>query len=483
MSNKQRSYCSLRAMAAAAFMLSALLLPTAGEAQDFNFPRLEEKAKSFVVRIDMTIEISFGMNSNEHEEQFLGNIVTKDGLVLFNGSVLATEGGFTMHGFSVKMTPTEISVTTLDGQQYDAEYLGVDRYTNFGFVQITVPEETGFEPVSFVDRPHQVGDWLALYMLLPDFIDPPLAADIGMVSALVRSPDSIPLTVGFNSLQVGSVLFDGDLQPVGVLGPLMDPSAAGLDAATMMETADQFGLPLLGVISGDRLNKIINSPPTKGSTDRGWLGISLQALTKDIAGFWNIDAAGGIIVNEVVNNSPADKAGIKMGDIVTQINGQPIEVDREDKIAIFQRSIADLGPGASVGLSILRLINGEQQPVSAAVTLGTSPLAATDAPEYVNEAFELTVRDLVFSDYMLFNVDEETFQGVVVSELKPGGLAYVGGLTIGDVIQRIDNQDVTSIAEAQAVLEKIETEQPRELIFFVWRNNKTLFVNVKTDWK
>jgi serine protease Do len=251
----------------------------------------------------------------------------------------------------------------------------------------------------------------------------------------------------------------------------------------MMETADQFGLPLLGVISGDRLNKIINSPPTKGSTDRGWLGISLQALTKDIAGFWNIDAAGGIIVNEVVNNSPADKAGIKMGDIVTQINGQPIEVDREDKIAIFQRSIADLGPGASVGLSILRLINGEQQPVSAAVTLGTSPLAATDAPEYVNEAFELTVRDLVFSDYMLFNVDEETFQGVVVSELKPGGLAYVGGLTIGDVIQRIDNQDVTSIAEAQAVLEKIETEQPRELIFFVWRNNKTLFVNVKTDWK
>jgi serine protease Do len=483
MSNKQRPHSRLRALAAVAVLLGVLSLPMAGEAQDFNFPRLEEKVKSFTVRIDMTIEISFGMNSNEQEDQFLGNIVTPDGLVLFNGSVLAAESGFMMHGFNVKMTPTEISVTTLDGQQYAAEYLGVDRYTNFGFVRITAPEGTKFDAVAFAEQPCKVGDWLALYMLLPDFIDPPLAADIGMVSVLVRSPDSIPLTVGFNSLQVGSVLFDRDLQPVGVLGPLMDPSAAGFDVAAMMETADQFGMPLLGVISGERLNKIIESPPTKGSTDRGWLGISLQALTKDIAGFWDIDAAGGIIVNEVINNSPADKAGIEMGDIITEINGQPIEIDREDKIAIFQRSIADLGPGASVGLSILRLTNGERQPVSMVVTLAQSPLAATDAPEYTNETFELTVRNLVFSDYMLFNVDEETFQGVVVSELKPGGLAYVGGLTIGDVVQRIDNEDVTSIADAEAILEKIEIEQPRELIFFVWRNNKTLFVNVKADWK
>ena len=483
MSNKQRLHYRLGVLAAVAVLLGGLFLPMSGEAQEFDFPRLEEKVRGFTVRIDMTIEISFGMNSSEHEDQFLGSIVTSDGLVLFNGSGLAAESGFMMHGFNVKTTPLEITVTTMDGQEYSAEYLGVDRYTNFGFVRITAPEGTQFEAVTFAEQPCNVGDWLALYMLLPDFIDPPLAADIGMVSVLVRSPDSIPLTVGFNSLQVGSVLFDRNLEAVGVLGPLMDPSASGLNAATMMETADQFGLPLLGVISAERLDKIIESPPTKGSTDRGWLGISLQALTKDIAGFWNIDATGGIIVNDVISNSPADKAGIETGDIVVGINGQPIEVDREDKIAIFQRSISDLGPGASVQLSMLRLTDGERQPVSTVVTLGKSPLAATDAPEYVNESFELTVRNLVFSDYMLFNVDEETFQGVVVSELKPGGLANVGGLSIGDVIQRIDNEEVTSITEAQAILEDVEQRQPRELIFFVWRNNKTLFVNVKTDWK
>ena len=480
MSNRHRKYSRIRTLVAALFLFGILTLPAA--AQDFDFAKLENEVQGYTVRIDMTIEISFGMNSNEHEDQFLGTIVSPDGLVLFNGSALAAESGFMMHGFSVRTEPIEISVTTMDGRQYDAEYLGVDRYTSFGFVRITPAEGEQFKAVSFVDQPCQVGDWLALYMLLPDFIDPPLAADIGMVSALVRSPDSIPLTVGFNSLQVGSVLFNAQLKPVGVLGPLMDPSAAGIDAATMMETADQFGIPLLGVIAGDRLSRIILNPPTKGSTDRGWLGISLQALTKDIAGFWEIDADGGIIVNDVIKNSPADKAGLMTGDIIVQINGQVIEVDREDKIAIFQRSIADLGPGASVELSVLRQADGERKPLSTVVTLGKSPMAATDAPEYISETFELTVRNLVFSDYLMFNVDEETFQGVVVSELKPGGLADVGGLTIGDVIQRIDDTEVTSTVEAQRALEEIEQRRPRELIFFVWRNNKTLFVNVKTDW-
>ena len=71
----------------------------------------------------------------------------------------------------------------------------------------------------------------------------------------------------------------------------------------------------------------------------------------------------------------------------------------------------------------------------------------------------------------------------MVSELTQGGLADVEGLSIGDIIQRINNQPVSSIEEVQAIMEELEAQKPSEIIFFVWRDNKTMFVNVKTDWK
>ncbi|MCK4607835.1 MAG: PDZ domain-containing protein, partial [candidate division Zixibacteria bacterium] len=80
------------------------------------------------------------------------------------------------------------------------------------------------------------------------------------------------------------------------------------------------------------------------------------------------------------------------------------------------------------------------------------------------------------------NLKPESFSGVVVAELKRGGLANVGGLRLGDVIQSIGNTPVTSIEEVSAIMESVEFEKPPEVIFFVWRNNKTLFVNIKTDW-
>jgi S1-C subfamily serine protease len=67
--------------------------------------------------------------------------------------------------------------------------------------------------------------------------------------------------------------------------------------------------------------------------------------------------------------------------------------------------------------------------------------------------------------------------------LKQGGLAAVGGLQIGDVIQRIGSTDITSVDDVKTAVEQIEQEKPAEVIFFVWRDNKTLFVNVKTDWQ
>lgn len=475
---------SSRTLLPVLFLLAAcLFVASPAPAQQFNFDDLQKEVRAYTVVIDMNLEVSFGIHSNEESERYLGTIVTEDGLVIFDGSSLAADAGLaTFSGFSVKTVPSKIEITTLDGKRYDGEYVGVDRFTNIGFLRIT-SDSAVFTPVKFKEGvSFRVGDWLGLYMLLPEFISPSLAADVGMISANVSSPEKFPLTVGFNSLQMTSVLFNEQQEAVGVLGALMDPTAGGADAGSLLESFGQFGIPLLGVVTAERLQKLIADPPVPGEPDRGWIGITLQALTRDMAEFWGLDLTGGIIVGEVVKNSPAEEAGLEVGDIIYEVNGQPIDIDKEEKIPVFQRLISEMGPGASVELGLIRRDATGADTLNLLLTLGEAPIDPSDAAEFENKTFELKVRDLVFRDYMITNQDRDTFSGVVVSELQMGGLAAVGGLRIGDIIQRINGRNVTSVDDAEAVMTEIEQQKPGEVVFFVWRDNKTLFVNVKTDW-
>ncbi len=227
---------------------------------------------------------------------------------------------------------------------------------------------------------------------------------------------------------------------------------------------------------------MIADPPRKGKSDRGWLGITLQALTTDMAGFWGLDLTGGIILNDIVSNSPAEKAGLIIGDIIYEVNGQAVEVDKEEKISIFQRAISEMGPSTAVEFSILRPNEETFDSLVVLATLENTPMAATDAPEYENKELEFKVREMVFADYLFYNLDAETFKGTVVSELKQGGLANLEGLRIGDIIQRIGNQQVQTIFDIETILNEAKESKLEEIIFFVWRNQKTLFVNVKTEW-
>jgi S1-C subfamily serine protease len=171
-----------------------------------------------------------------------------------------------------------------------------------------------------------------------------------------------------------------------------------------------------------------------------------------------------------------------VGDIIYEVNGQQVDVDKEEKIPVFQRAISEMGPEASVEFSVIRLSDDRTDSIKLLATLEAAPMAATDAPEYENKALEFKVRDLVFADYLFYNLDQETFTGVVVSELRQGGLADIEGLSIGDVIQRIGDSTIETIEDIAPVMEQLEQEKRDEVIFFVWRDNKTLFVNVKTDW-
>ena len=454
------------------------------QSQSFDFDELQNIINEVSVIVEMKVEYSFGVHNNEQEERYLGTIVTDDGLVLFNGFTLSSENSIAAFtGMNVKTNPTNIIVQMTDGKEYTAEYIGVDRFSNIGFLQINTENGETFNALKFKsNKDYKIGEWVSLFMLLPEYINPPFSADIGMVSSIIVSPEYFPLIIGFNAMQMTSVLFDENLEAVGVLGRLNDPGQSSIDQSGMLDSFNSFGMPLLGIITSERIEKMIADPPRKGKSDRGWLGITLQALTTDMAGFWGLDLTGGIILNDIVSNSPAEKAGLIIGDIIYEVNGQAVEVDKEEKISIFQRAISEMGPSTAVEFSILRPNEETFDSLVVLATLENTPMAATDAPEYENKELEFKVREMVFADYLFYNLDAETFKGTVVSELKQGGLANLEGLRIGDIIQRIGNQQVQTIFDIETILNEAKESKLEEIIFFVWRNQKTLFVNVKTEW-
>ena len=463
----------------ACLVTAAILLigpARSASSQNFDFAKLRQKLDSSAVVIDMKVEISFGAHMIEQQGRYLGTIITSDGLVMFNGADLQVEGA--VGGLSFSADPVSIEVTTLGGEHFQAEFVGTDRYTRLGFLRLQAADRT-FTPLQFAPSANlSVGSWVGLFMLLPDFISPSLAGDVGMVSALVESPEHFPLTVGFGTVQLGSVLFSEQMEAVGVLGLLHDPSGGSMD-----ESALGSDLPLLGVITPDRIARLAANPPTRGKTERGWLGIRMQALTSDMSDYWGLAVDGGVIVSEIVKGSPAEAGGLKVADIIVAVDGRPLQINREENLLVFQRAIADMTPGSTVEFSVLRRDGAEFMPATVTVGLTKAPLTAADSPKFEDKNLEFTVRDLVFDDYLMSNQDPETFHGVFVSKLEPGGLAEVGGLQFGDIIQRISGQAVTSVDEAKAALQEIQTARPREVIFFIWRDNKTLFVNVKTDWQ
>ncbi|HSH00003.1 MAG TPA: PDZ domain-containing protein, partial [candidate division Zixibacteria bacterium] len=293
--------------------------------------------------------------------------------------------------------------------------------------------------------------------------------------------------VGFGESQKNSPLFDERGRVVGILGDIANPNAQGdmMDPGAFMQAlgGGMGGYAMLGIISPERLKPLIAEPPERGKKTRGWLGVSYQALNKELTEYWGLDVEGGVILNEVVKNSPAEQSGAQVGDILIAVNGEALKVFREENVRVFGRTISELGVGAMAELTVLRRSPVGFDTLDLIATLSQAPLTSTEAETYEDKHFEFKVRNLVFNDYLWYNLDQETFTGVWVSEVTPGGWAELGGLLPRDIVQLVNGEEVTNVEEMRQAMTAISAERLEEVVFFVWRDNKTLFVNIKPNWK
>ena len=345
-----------------------------------------------------------------------GFIVDKDGYVLTNRHVI--EGA------------DKIQVTLADGKRFDAKLVGKDARTDVALLKI---EPRGALTVLNLGDSDQteVGEWVMA-------VGNPFGLSGNSVTVGVVSFKGRPLPLNTQANPVEMIQTDASINPGNSGGPLLNTKGEVIGINTLIITQ---GLPQsAGVGFAVPINvakEILPQLREKGRVVRGWLGVVIQPISEDMAKSLKMADAKGAIVSDVTKDSPAEKAGVKPGDVVVSADGRAIE----DSSAL-SRYIASKAPGSTVRLQIVR----GGQPSTLSVPLGTFP--DEDQREEQAEArggqLGMTLRDLTPSLADQLQLPRGT-HGVVVWSVEAGEAAEDAGLQRGDVIVSVNGDDVDGV--------------------------------------
>ena len=245
----------------------------------------------------------------------------------------------------------------------------------------------------------------------------------------------------------------------------------GINSQILSTTGASIGIGF--AIPSNMARTVMNQLIAKGSVRRGQLGVSVQPVTSDIAASLGLSSANGVIVAGVSPGSAADKAGIKVGDVITALNGKTIEDSNT-----FRNTIASTAPGTSVTLTIVR--GGQQQQVTA--TLGELSANGAEGQQgggggggETGGQLGITAQPLTPDVAQQLGLRAGT-QGLVITGVDPAGPAAEANLQPGDVIVEINHQPVRSVADVRSALAK---SQGRPALVLINRGGQTLFVPIR----
>lgn len=211
---------------------------------------------------------------------------------------------------------------------------------------------------------------------------------------------------------------------------------------------------------------------------KAWLPVEAQVITRDIAKLLGNDDLKGFRVTHVYKGSTAEKAGLQVGDLIHAVDDQPLTASALEHYEELPTLIRQYRSGSTVELSIGR--DGEESKVP--VELVLAPKLDREMKKYRNDEFEFTVRDITF-----FDKAEESWKsdqaGVLVDEVKSGGWAALGQLSVGDLLLAIDGQECGSVEAVKSLLEGILEKQPDTVVFKVLRGIHTLFIEIEPQWE
>jgi len=391
-----------------------------------------------------------GGDPEEFSNRSLGSgfIISSDGYVLTNDHVVKDAD--------------EIVVRLNNRREYEAKVVGSDARSDVAVLKI---DAKNLPTVKIGKSKNlKVGEWV-LAIGSPFDFDHTVTA--GIVSALGRS---LP-----NENYVPFIQTDVAINPGNSGGPLfnMDGEVVGINSQIYSRTGGFMGLSF--TIPIDLAMDVVNQLKTKGSVTRGWLGILIQDVTRDLAESFGMDRPGGALVAQVLPNSPAEKAGIKVGDVVMEFNNTPI-----NDSASLPPIVGRIHVGDTVPVKVLR--DGKARTVE--VKIGELPaeedikLADGDMEEDVKSNRLGAVVSELTKDQRKTLDKKKT--GVYVEEIK-GDPARAAGLRRGDIILMLNNQDVKNVSHFKQLVKDLP--KGKSVPMLVQRGSGPMFLALKVPDK
>jgi len=366
-----------------------------------------------------------------------GFIVNKDGYIVTNDHVVRDA-----ETIQVKLSNESV---------YSGKVIGSDPKTDIAVIKINTKEP--LPAAVFGDSNKlQVGQW-AIAIGNPFGLD--RTVTVGVISATGRSNMGIETYEDF-------IQTDASINPGNSGGPLLNIYGEVIGINTAIVAAGQgigFAIPV------NMAKQVVSQLIAKGNVSRGWMGISIQAVTDDMARSFGLAKTYGALVNDVVADSPAAKAGILQGDVITGFAGSPIKDVRQ-----LQRLVAETPVGKRVEVELYR--NGK--PIKVFVTTApaeSAPAQSQRPSEREAGLLGISVQELSAEQHA------RGLSGVVVTEVEPGGIAEDSGIQRGDMILSVNQKKVRNLAEYQRALKDANAVGAATLL--IRRGNASIYFSLK----
>lgn len=377
-----------------------------------------------------------------------GFFLSEDGYIVTNNHVVSDGSAFT--------------VILNDGTELDAKLVGKDRRTDLAVLKVDADRK--FTYVTFADDSKvRVGDWVVA-VGNPFGLGGTVTA--GIVSARGRDIGSGPYD---DYLQVDAAVNRGNSG-----GPTFNLSGevVGINTAIFSPSGGNIGIAF--AISSSVAKDVVENLIKDGQVSRGWLGVQIQPVTKDIAESLGLSEAKGALVVEPQAGSPGEKAGIKNGDVVTALNGEPVKDPRD-----LARRVAALRPGSAAEVTLWR--GGKSQTVK--LEIGTLPNDASDtAPDTGNERSEQApAGEEALADLGLAVTPADDGQGVMIASVDPDSDAADRGLKEGEKIVSVNNQEVKSADDILKVINAARKDGRSKALFQIEATEGSRFVALPID--
>ena len=382
---------------------------------------INKKVSPCVVHIESAVRV----NGRRNLQEGSGFMIDPSGVLLTNWHVVD------------RAEKVSVIVPGRDGR-YEAEMVGTDKQTDVAVLRIAPHEgEKPFRAVTIGDSDKlQVGEWV-IAIGNPYGLEG--SVSLGIVSAKGRDLRTEQVLNDF--IQTDAMIDHGSSG-----GPLIN-----LKGEVIGINSRGQGRGIGFTIPIDTAKRVAGDLLDQGRIARGYLGVTLQPLPRDLASYWGQPSVHGVVVGSVAHDSPAERSGLQVGDVITDFDGEALHAEKEEDLGQFQRLVAQRSAGHDVQIRVLR--GGEHKTLHASLT--TQPKFVPDEQE-TQHGF--TVEEVTDSSFRGQRLPQR--EGVLVSYVENGSEADEAGMERGDLIVELEKSRISTLDDFRKALNGLPSDRP-----------------------